>query len=206
MGDVNNDGYGDILICSAESESQSKGTAGGEVYLIHGNPLLPNSTTLPFDLQSSSTTTLSGKIIRSSSSLAKFGCSCNYLGDINGDGIEDWIIGASGEVVSGTSNSGKVYIIFGKTASTTEDLLSNTSCDSISKGFIYEGSSGEELGKYVAGIGDINNDGVQDFAVVAQNRVLVTFGRSLGFTSSIIYDIQITDVNCEWITPIGDIN
>lgn len=51
MGDINNDGLGDIIICSSDSENSIKGTAGGEVYLIHGNPALPNSTTVPYDLE-----------------------------------------------------------------------------------------------------------------------------------------------------------
>ena len=128
------------------------------------------------------------------------------MGDVNGDGIEDWIVGARGEVVGGISNSGRAYIIFGKSESGSQDLMSSTICDSLSKGMVYEGSSGEELGKYVSGIGDINNDGVEDFAVVGSNRVLITFGRSSGFVSSIIYDVEIVDISCEWITGIGDIN
>ena len=32
--------------------------------------------------------------------------SCSFIGDVNGDGIEDWIVGASGEVVGGIGKIG----------------------------------------------------------------------------------------------------
>lgn len=58
----------------------------------------------------------------------------------------------------------------------------------------------------MASIGDVNNDGVKDFAIVAKTRVIIIFGRNAGFTSAVSSDIVISGVGCEWVMGVGDIN
>ena len=40
-----------------------------------------------------------------------FGYALDYLGDNNGDGVEDLVIGAPGAAVDGIYNAGKIYIL-----------------------------------------------------------------------------------------------
>ena len=82
---------------------------------------------------------------------AQFGQSVAGLGDINGDGHVDVIIGAGG-------GEGYFRIISGKSITDTHGLQ-----------VLYSGtgSGSDELGMFVANAGDINNDGVNDFIVGA---------------------------------------
>jgi hypothetical protein len=50
------------------------------------------------------------------------GVSVSSAGDINGDGLDDLIIGAQYTTPSGKSNAGKSYVVFGKTDSTAINL------------------------------------------------------------------------------------
>jgi hypothetical protein len=50
------------------------------------------------------------------------GYSVSTAGDVNGDGLDDLIIGAFGSDPSGESTAGKSYVVFGKTDSTTINL------------------------------------------------------------------------------------
>lgn len=91
------------------------------------------------------------------------------LGDINGDGIEDFIYGAV--------NQG-AQIFFGDPDVSLDTSDTETADVVISNG----GAVGATLGfgAEVAGLGDITGDGISDFAVSARgaNTVFVFFGRS----------------------------
>jgi hypothetical protein len=44
------------------------------------------------------------------------GCSVSGAGDVNADGIDDFIIGARGGDPGGDSNAGESYVVFGQVA------------------------------------------------------------------------------------------
>jgi len=77
-----------------------------------------------------------------------FGVATDSAGDVNGDGCDDIIVAAPRSSRGGLL-SGAVYLFSGSTG----DLLSYTT------GLPYE-----RLGRAVAGMGDLNGDGVSDFA------------------------------------------
>ncbi len=76
-------------------------------------------------------------------------------GDLNGDGFEDIIIGQYGYGGNGLVNEGVVYIFLGSTAG-----LSNAPAQTL-----YSGVAHAWMGYSISGVGDVNNDGFDDFAV-----------------------------------------
>ena len=85
-----------------------------------------------------------------------FGFSVDRAGDINNDGFDDYIVGSPGAVTLGGA-TGSVGIFFGR-----EGVLP-AQADVVIPGEV----SGDEFGFAVAGIGDVNLDGFDDFMVGA---------------------------------------
>ncbi|TAH34529.1 MAG: hypothetical protein EYC70_16475 [Planctomycetota bacterium] len=81
-----------------------------------------------------------------------FGSSLDGLGDVNGDGWPDVIVGASGTNLP-VVNAGAAYVLSGRDATTLYTL----------RGYELD----DLLGTAVTGAGDINQDGLADFAVAA---------------------------------------
>jgi predicted protein tyrosine phosphatase len=93
------------------------------------------------------------------------GYSVSSTGDINGDGIGDLVIGSPLSDPDGKSNAGVTYVIFGSTEGF--DLTLNPSTLG-TKGFVINGDqAGDQSGRSVSNIGDINGDGVDDLAIGA---------------------------------------
>ncbi|MFO0174884.1 MAG: integrin alpha, partial [Aphanizomenon sp.] len=94
------------------------------------------------------------------------GYSVSSAGDINDDGIGDIVIGSPLSDPNNQSNAGKTYVVFGKT-----DLFNQTidiSSLNGTNGFVINGAkAGDESGRSVSNIGDINGDGVDDLAIGA---------------------------------------
>jgi hypothetical protein len=133
IGDVNGDGYGDILIGAPLANSSN-----GTVYLVLGSN---NPTSL--DLSSAITFSgLGGE--EAGASVA--------IGDVNGDGYGDILIGAP----LANSSNGTVYLVLG-----SSDLSSNNLSNAIS----LSGSGGEEAGSVA--VGDVNGDGYGDMLIGA---------------------------------------
>jgi len=95
IGDVNGDKFDDMLVCAEGSYTTQE--YPGKVYLYLGSKSLPKEPSLE----------LSGE-----ASGDHFGVSATALGDINGDGFDDFAIGADKNDEAGT-DAGKVYIYYG---------------------------------------------------------------------------------------------
>ena len=111
------------------------------------------------------------------------------MGDINGDGIDDLIIGAPHATVSGKANAGKVYIIFGNKTFFTSTFTLSTLSASTSQGFEIDGANAsDQLGSSLA-VGDINGDNIKDIIIGAPGfntnvgTVYVMFGKNSGWTT-----------------------
>ena len=93
--------------------------------------------------------------------------SISAAGDLNGDGIPDLIIGAA-EADANGQNSGAAYIVFGKAGGFGANL--NLSQLNGTNGVTIKGPAQfDYVGRSVAGIGDVNHDGVDDVIISAEN-------------------------------------
>jgi hypothetical protein len=111
------------------------------------------------------------------------GRSVARAGDINGDGIEDLLIGAAGAV----QYRGTAYVVFGRAAGFPAEL-DLASLDG-ANGFVLKGDESQQAiaGESVSGAGDVNGDGFDDLIVGAPwwgsnltfvGKAYVVFGRA----------------------------
>ena len=93
------------------------------------------------------------------------GYSVSGAGDVNGDGIDDLIIGAK-QADPVSDNEGSSYVVFGRTA----PFASSVSLSALNgnNGFRLDGvNSNDKSGQPVSGAGDINGDGADDLIIGA---------------------------------------
>jgi Ca2+-binding RTX toxin-like protein len=157
-GDVNGDGIGDLIVGAPHGDDG--GSSAGEAYVIYGVAGTSRGTV---DL--TGLTAADGFIIQGDAASDLAGLSVSSAGDVNGDGIDDLIVGApSGD--DGGSSAGEAYVIYGMagTSRGTVDLTGLTAAD----GFIIQGDAeGDQAGRSVSSAGDVNGDGIADVIVGA---------------------------------------
>jgi len=153
-GDINGDGIADLLI---GAPSFGGGHAGAS-YVVFGKPNIGSSGTVALSsLNGSDGFKLPGVDINDQS-----GRSISNIGDINGDGIADIIIG----VPQASSNAGTSYVVFGKLGIGSNGTLALSSLNG-SNGFSLPGVAGSASGVSVSSAGDINGDGIADLIIGA---------------------------------------
>ena len=94
------------------------------------------------------------------------GVSVSSAGDVNGDGIDDLIIGANGANPDGNSLAGESYVVYGSdTRSAAELDLSDLNG---TNGFRIDGIDAyDRSGWSVSSAGDVNGDGIDDLIIGA---------------------------------------
>ncbi|MFT7619062.1 MAG: hypothetical protein ACI97A_002710 [Planctomycetota bacterium] len=134
-GDVNGDGVNDIIVGAPDANFGTglarvfSGATGAVIHTVYGVTF--------FDA---------------------FGTSVSGAGDVNGDGFDDFIVGASlGDDTSDMNNidfdTGAAYIFSGMTGLVLHSIFGD--------------SAGDEFGCSVSGAGDVNGDGFSDVVVGA---------------------------------------
>ena len=156
-GDINGDGYADILI-GAHWANQGIENLAGETYVVFGDATIGSDGVLDLATLDG----LSGFRVTGIDRFDESGNSVSGTGDVNGDGYSDILIGAYRAVVGENDKAGEVYLVFGGTTVGSSGLLDLASLDG-TNGIRFEGIAADDLtGCSVSGAGDVDGDGYND--------------------------------------------
>jgi hypothetical protein len=171
-GDVNGDGVDDLIVGADDSDYGTEGKQGVSFVLFGSTepfPAVSNINRLRPDQGGDGTLGFAViGVVRAEYS----GTTVGGVGDVNGDGIDDFIVGAPYESPGPGLRRGQAYVIFGSTAPfaplfALADLLPDGGGDG-SRGFVITGFGQERLlGIAVSSAGDVNADGATDLIVGA---------------------------------------
>ncbi len=191
-GDVNGDGFGDIIV-GAPLFDNAGFPDEGRVFVYAGPLFDPNGqgTTNPIWTFDSNRTQ------------AQLGYSVAGAGDVNGNGIADVIVGAP------FWGTGQVLAFYGSPTGLSLSPDWNAKSN----------KNPAEFGSSVAGIGDVNGDGISDVAVgaprvgdmsaAAEGSVRVFYGGRIGLATTPAFNIQASQANALFggaVAGAGDVN
>ena len=173
-GDVNGDGYADLLIGDFPGGGDS---GGGRSFVVFGSRSPPPATWSLSQLNG-----LNGFRI-ANSDLRYNGGAVAAAGDVNGDGFGDVLVstgGRSSQSSHAPPPPGLAYVVYGKAGGfgPTVDLHVP---DGVAVS-AFAGAYPAVSGKSLASAGDVNGDGRADLALnAADGATYVIFGRASGF-------------------------
>ncbi|MFZ1322618.1 MAG: FG-GAP-like repeat-containing protein [Ignavibacteria bacterium] len=190
-GDVNGDGYADVII---GSPTYSNGeTAEGRALVFNGS-----ATGLPANPDWTN---------ESNQVSANFGNSVFTAGDINGDGLSDVIVSAK-LFDNGEADEGKIFVYNGSSAGVSTSSNWSTT----------EGQVGSDYGCSVSSAGDVNGDGYSDVIIGAsrfdngetdEGMVFAYYGSSSGLPLSPDWSTEINIPGANFgnsVSTAGDVN
>ncbi len=199
-GDVNGDGYADVIIGAPKWDGADAQQNEGKIQIFHGS--------------ASGIDTTPERTIEGGQANALFGTSVSFAGNVNGDAYADVIAGAPG-YNNTLYAQGRVYVYHGSTSgigTTANWEASTTGVRAL-------------MGWSVATAGDVNGDGYADVIVGApdysgewerEGRIFVWHGSSNGVNNNVdgtpanaawLFDNSYTNYQWGWsVSSAGDVN
>lgn len=167
-GDINDDGYDDIVVVASRDDNYN--TDAGIVYVIFGRASHTDVSISSFNSSHGfriTTAELGAAIGDSVTGYTSNGQALDSGGDFNGDGIQDLVLGIRFSDRNGL-DSGKAYVIFGRTGSTRADVNLDLIDPTGPDGVLIQGAGvGWQLGQAARFVGDYDADGYDDVVVSA---------------------------------------
>lgn len=160
-GDVNGDGFADIVYTSIQRRAGTVASAGVALIIFGGADFAGANL-------DSIERGIGGFPILGNTSFSYFGYSAAAAGDVNADGFGDILIGAPDRTGTVDGGRGNAYLIYGKDDTDSVDLDDVVDGDA---GTLLRGiSAGDNAGYAVSGVGDMNGDGLGEMVIGAWLR------------------------------------
>ena len=177
-GDVNGDGFADLIVGAPFAYSAGGAEYEGESYVVFGKASWAGAASL--DLATLNGTNGFRLIGIDDGDLS--GRSVSSAGDVNGDGLADLIVGAlEAESAGGADYEGESYVVFGKASWAGAASLDLATLNG-TNGFRLIGIDDGDLSGYsVSSAGDVNGDGFADVIVGSPetgSESYVVFGKA----------------------------